>query len=100
MSQIPRDTIESALPKKGFVEGAKQSHRYFYHEYKGKRTGAYTYTSHGSNYKTYGDELLKRMRVQLRLDTLQEVRDFLNCPMTSDVYNHKLMAKGVFQKDP
>lgn len=101
MSQVPRDTIESTLPKKGFVLApAKQSHKYFYHEYNGKRTGAYTYTSHGSSYKTYGDELLKRMKVELRLETLKEVRDLLLCPMDADAYNNKLIEKGVFPINP
>lgn len=101
MSQVPRDTIESALPKKGFaLTPAKQSHKYYYHEYNGKRTGAYTYTSHGTSYKTYGDELLKRMKVELKLDTLKEVRDLLLCPMDADAYNTKLIAKGIFPKNP
>lgn len=101
MSQIPRDKIESALPQKGFVlDAAKSSHKYFYHEYNGKRTGAYTYTSHGSNYKAYGDPLLKPMRMQLRLDTLKEVRDLFLCPMDADMYNNKLIEKGVFPKHP
>ncbi len=101
MSQVPRDTIESTLPKKGFVlDPAKQGHKYFMHEYNGKRTGAYTYTSHGSNYKTYGDTLLKPMRMQLRLETLKEVRDLLLCPMDADAYNKKLIEKGVFPENP
>lgn len=101
MSQVPRDTIESTLPKKGFVlTPAKQSHKYYYHEYNGKRTGAYTYTSHGTSYKTYGDELLKRMKVELKLDTLKEVRDLLLCPMDADAYNTKLIEKGIFPKTP
>lgn len=99
MSQVPRDTIESTLPKKGFViDSTKQSHKYFYHEYNGQRTGAYTYTSHGSSYKTYGDELLKRMKEQLRLDTLKEVRDLLLCPMDAEAYNDKLGQKGLLHK--
>ena len=101
MSQISRDTIESTLQKKGFIsDPAKQSHKYFMHEYNGKRTGAYTYTSHGSNYKVYGDTLLVPMRKQLRLDTLREVRDLLLCPMDADTYNKKLIRKGVFPENP
>lgn len=100
MSQVPRDTIESTLPKKGFVlDSSKPSHKYFMHEYNGKRTGAYAYTSHGSSYKTYGDELLKRMKVELRLETLKEVRDLLLCPMDADAYNNKLVEKGVFPEN-
>ncbi|HEV8328456.1 MAG TPA: hypothetical protein VGQ08_13325 [Nitrospiraceae bacterium] len=101
MSQVPRDTIESSLSKKGFVlDPAKPSHKYFYHEYNGKRTGAYTYTSHGSSFKTYGDTLLKRMKIELRLDTLKDVKDLLICPMNAETYNAKLIEKGVFPKTP
>jgi len=101
MSQVPRDTIESTLPKKGFVlDPAKQSHKYFMHEYNGKKTGAYAFTSRGTSYKTYGDELLKRMKAQLRLETLNEVKDLLLCPMDADAYNNKLIQKGIFSKNP
>lgn len=101
MSQVPRDTIESSLQKKGFaLHPDKSSHKYFYHEYNGKKTGAYAYTSHGSDYKTYGDELLKRMRIPLKLDTLKDVKDLLLCPMDADTYNTKLIEKGVFPKNP
>ena len=75
------------------------SAKYFMHEYNGKGTGAYAYTSHGSSYKTYGDELLKRMKVELRLESLKEVRDLLLCPMDADAYNNKLVEKGVFPKN-
>ncbi len=98
MSQVPRDTIESSLLQKGFVQ-EHTHHRYFHHEYNGKRTGVYTYTSHGSNYKTYGNPLLKPMKNQLRLDTLQEVKDLLLCPMDGEKYNNKLVEKGVFTKE-
>lgn len=92
--QVDRRQIESALPQKGFVE-QKTHHRYFYHEYEGKRTGAYTYTSGGSGYKTYGAPLLKRMKTELRLDTIAQVADLCNCPMSGNGYNNVLKAKGV-----
>jgi hypothetical protein len=93
MSQIDREQIERSLQKKGFVK-EETHHRYFYHEHNGKRTGAFTYTSHGSGYKTYGDTLLKRMKTELRLDTLQEVKKLLECPMDGVQYNEKLKSKG------
>lgn len=91
--QIERRKIESELPAKGFVR-EDTHHRYFYHEYQGKRTGAYTYTSHGSMYRTCGDALLKRMKKQLRLDTVRQVIDLFECPITGDKYNHILKEKG------
>lgn len=95
--QIPRDTIESSLPKKGFVR-EDSHHRYFYHEYKGKRTGPFTYISHGSKYKTYHEPLLKRMKKELRLDRIKEVEDLFLCPIDGDGYNQKLRGKGLIKE--
>lgn len=97
--QVARKSIESSLPKKGFVQEVAH-HRYFYHEYAGKRTGAYTYTSHGSDYKSYGAELLKQMKTQLRLDSVQQVVALCNCPMSGDAYNAHLRAKGLVLDAP
>ena len=91
--QIERRIIEANLPKKGFVR-EDAGHRYFYHEYQGKRTGAYTYTSHGSKHNTYGDALLKMMKKQLRLDAIIQAIDLFKCPMTGDGYNQILKEKG------
>lgn len=93
--QIDRKKIEASLRKKGFVqEGGK--HEYYYHEVDGKRTGAYTYLSHGSGFKVYGDSLLKVMKTELRLDTLNQARRLLECPMDGEEYNEILKQKGVF----
>jgi hypothetical protein len=93
--QIPRDTIESSLLHKGFVREYSH-HRYFYHEYKGKRTGAYTYTSHG--YKTYSEPLFKRMKKELRLVRVKEVEDLFLCPIDGDDYNQILKEKGLLKE--
>lgn len=95
--QVDRKVIEGALPRKGFVQ-EDTHHRYFYHEYKGKRTGAYTYTSRGSKYKSYGVTLLKRMRAELRLDSTGQVADLCNCPMSRDQYNEHLREKGLLSE--
>ncbi len=93
--QIDRRTIESSLRKKGFVE-EDGDHKYFYHEVDGKRTGPYTFTSRGSSYKAYGDTFLKRMRFQLRLDSMNQVKRLLECPMDCEEYNAVLREKGIF----
>lgn len=92
--QIDRRLIESNLPKKGFIE-EDATHKYYYHEYKGKRTGAYTYTSRGSNYKTYGDSLIKLMKKYLKLDSSKQVLDLCQCPLSGDEYNTILKNKGL-----
>ncbi len=94
--QIERRKIESELPAKGFVR-EDTHHRYFYHEYRGQRTGAYTYTSHGSRYKTYPVPLLNRMKKELRLDTVRQVIDLFKCPITRDGYNQILKEKQLIK---
>ena len=97
--QIDRRQIESSLPRKGFTK-EDTHHRYFYHEYDGKRTGIYTYTSHGSSFKTYGDPLLRSMKGQLRLDTVSQLSDLLLCPMSGDDYSEHLKSKGLLTEAP
>ncbi len=96
--QLSRRTIESTLPQKGFAEDRASHHRYFHHEYDGKRTGIYTYTSHGSAYKTYGDSLLRCMRQQLHLDSIAQLADLVNCPMSREGYNAHLNDKRLLPK--
>jgi hypothetical protein len=92
--QIDRKEIESSLVAKGFVK-EDSHHRYFYHEVKGKRTGISTHTSHGSDYKTYGNNLLRLIKKQLRLDALSQVADLFKCPMTGDDYNEIFKKKDL-----
>lgn len=93
--QIDRKKIEASLRKKGFVEEGGD-HKYFYHEVDGKRTSAYTFISRGCAYKTYGDALLKAMRMQLRLDSTHQVKQLLECPMNAEGYKSILKQKCVF----
>ncbi|MBI4455612.1 MAG: hypothetical protein HY644_06915 [Acidobacteria bacterium] len=94
--QIDRDDIERNLPKKGFV-AEEGDHRYFYHEFQGRRTGPFTFTSRGSQFKTYGSPLLSQMKKQLRLETAKQVVDLCKCPISAEEYNEILKTKGVFQ---
>ncbi len=96
--QLDRRVIVSNLPKKGFVQD-NNDHSYFYHEYQGKRTGAYTYTSYGTKYKTYGPGLIDAMKKELKLDTAKQVRDLVQCPMSAEDYNQCLIQKGVFKSE-
>lgn len=90
---IDRKQIETALAQKGFVR-KNNDHRYFHHTYQGKHTGIVTYTSHGSGYKVYDDSLLGLMKRQLRLDTMNEVRGLLLCPISGAEYIELLKKKG------
>lgn len=92
--QIDRKKIEASLRKKGFVQEGG-SHRYFYHEVKGKRTGAYAYTSRGTGHKIYSDNLLNVIKKELRLNSLNEVKRLVGCPMDGEEFNTILKQKGI-----
>lgn len=98
--QIDRRKIESSLSNKGFVRKDDSHHRYFHHEYKGKPTGAYTYTSHGSSekYKTYSEPLFRMMKEQLHLDRVKQVEELFLCPIDGDDYNQILREKGFLEE--
>jgi hypothetical protein len=92
---IERKKIESSLLKKGFTKDKKGTHhRYFYHEYQGLRTDIFTFTSHGSKYKTYSNSLLKKMKRQLHLDNINQLEDLINCPLSGNDYNKILENKN------
>lgn len=93
MTTIPRKTIKASLLKKGFVKG-KGDHSYYHHKYNGKITGAYTYVSTGSSYKEYDDNLFVRMKKELKLQRLSEVKKLLDCTMDGNDYNVKLREYG------
>jgi hypothetical protein len=94
--QVDKRKIESSLSKKGFVKD-ETHHIYFYHEYNGKRTGIYTYTSHGSKNKVYGNSLLSMMKKQLKLNTINQVVDLFECPMSKEEYNQILKEKDLLK---
>ncbi|MFH2070971.1 MAG: hypothetical protein ABIJ11_07210 [Elusimicrobiota bacterium] len=96
--QIDKREIESSLKSKGFYLQTDRKHRYFHHTYKGKETGISTYTSHGSSYKTYHENLLKEIKKQLHLDSLKQLRDLLKCPMDGFQYNEILKGKGLIRE--
>jgi len=94
--QLDRREIESSLARKGFVGDRSSHHRYFHHQCDGKRTGIYTYISHGPSYKVYGDALLSEMKKQLRLDAVGQLVDLVKCPMSAEQYNAVLRKKRLF----
>ncbi len=90
--QLDRREIERALLKKGFVEEGGD-HKYFYHEIAGKRTGAYAYVSRGSSYKTYGANLIKRMRITLLLESTKHVYHLVKCPLSAGRYSELVSSQ-------
>ena len=95
--QLQRQKIEKALAKKGFVR-KNSHHRYFHLVVEGKDTGIFTYTSHGTAYQTYKESLLRSMKVQLKLASLGQLKDLIDCPISSGQYVELLARKGVLTK--
>lgn len=87
--------IESSLVKKGFDLINDGDHRRFFHKYDGKDSGVRTKISRGSaKYKTLGPELIKSMQKQLKLDTVRQFRELVDCTLSGDEYNTILKSKG------
>jgi len=97
MTDIKRDVIRKSIQKKGFRTKPgrkdKKKEKYFLYFNNKWYTHIYVKISRGNSYKTYSQSLWKRMKDLLQLDTLNEVRQFLECPMTADQYLTKLRNK-------
>ncbi len=64
---LERSDVEAALEQKGFLR-AKGDHRFFtYYTIAGAKTSVWTKTSHGTKYKTLGDNLVGEMAKQWAL---------------------------------
>ena len=94
--KIDRTEINKSLPKKGFRKETSGHHIYFYHEYEGQETGAYTYISHSAKQKDISDDLLLSIRKQLRLESTKEAVDLIVCPIDKEAFNKILINNGIF----
>ncbi|PXF56404.1 MAG: hypothetical protein C4B58_13540 [Deltaproteobacteria bacterium] len=93
--KVTRAEILRNLPKKGFRKESLH-HIYFYHEYKGMETGAYTYISHSAKQKDVSGDLISSMRKQLRLDSMKETVALIKCPMDKKEYEKILIDRSIF----
>jgi hypothetical protein len=76
-----------ALRDKGFQKRDGVHERYRFFNERGERTGGYTFFSVGGRKSAeIGPSMMKRMQRQLRLASVKEVADLLNCPMTHAEY--------------
>jgi hypothetical protein len=94
--QKDRSEVKKALESKGFKLSDKKSkdHFFYIYIYKGKKTSIFTKLSHGSKYKSIGDDLLQKMSRQLKLNKVQFI-DFVDCPLTKEDYEKHLKDIGV-----
>lgn len=83
--------VTAALLKKGFR--ARQNDHTFYHlTIDGKDAGVFTKISHGE--RQIGDPLAKHMQKQMKLSTMNEFRNFVDCPMSYEEYLANLKKAG------
>jgi hypothetical protein len=86
------EAIARALLAKGFRE-VQGRHRKFILWHQGKPTSIRTELSHGS--KEVGAPLLSMMKRQLRLETIDQLKALIECPMEGEDYIAFLKNKGV-----
>jgi hypothetical protein len=85
--------VRKNLKKKGFVEESNH-HVFLHHEVEGRRTGAYTYVPHGKAKQDVGHDIERSMKLQLALQTTEQVRRLVECPMDSAEYLAILRVSG------
>jgi hypothetical protein len=90
MAQRDAGDIKKALLQKGFYS-ENSDHTFFYYE---DNQNIFTKISHGSKYKSYGDDLLGKMSRQLKI-TKSELLKFIDCPLRKEDYLIILRAKGL-----
>ncbi|OQA17299.1 MAG: hypothetical protein BWY64_02147 [bacterium ADurb.Bin363] len=91
MSKYLTSDFEKALLKKGFQEYTTH-HKMFLFYWKGKKTDIRTRISHGE--KDFDDSLLNQRKKQIKLNTKQQIIDFINCPMSKEYYINFLINIG------
>jgi len=84
--------IESSLSRKGFRREKGGRHPLYRLWVDGKKTGINTPVS---GKEEYSGDLLKFMRMELRLDTTKELLALIDCPMSGPDYLQRLRGKGL-----
>ena len=90
--KVTRAAILRNLPKKGFRKESRH-HIYFYYEYKGMETGAYTYISHSAKQKDVSGDLFLSMRKQLKLEAAIPAAKRLNILKSLQITKKSLRRK-------
>lgn len=95
MAPISKSIIENNLLKKGFRYTDKSHHRYFYFYLDEKKYPVSTRLSRSSYQKDYDDNLLSKMKQQLKFDNRNQLIDFLTCPFSEQDYINHLRRKDI-----
>ena len=86
--------VKQALISKGFEEGRKRDHFYYFLLYEGKKTGIFTKISHGE--REINDNLCSQMAKQVRLSNHQ-FRDLVDCALEKQPYIDLLIGAKILE---
>lgn len=90
---LDRGKVQSNLPKKGFFEEDDRKHIFYQFFHEGKATHIRTHVSHGSKYRTLGDDLVSKMAKQCKI-TPKQFRELSECTLSQDDYIEILKSSG------
>lgn len=90
---LERSKVKENLPKKGFVEQDDRNHVFYHFKHDGKKTHIRTHVSHGSKYKTLGNDLVSKMAKQCKLTT-KNFRSLAECTISHEEYIKLLEEAG------
>jgi len=93
---IKSNKLQKALSAKGF-QRSNHHHKLYIFYCDGKRTDIKTMVSHGANHDI-GPPLLSKIKKQLLLDSMEQLIDLIECPLTKDDLERIYEDKGKIQK--
>lgn len=94
--QFPAPKIAAALLKKGF-QAEMGDHTYFSFYFNGIKTAVRTKMSHGA--KSISGSLIGCMKRQMKLETSEQFKNFINCPLKKEQYEKILEKQGIINID-
>lgn len=86
MRSLARRQIEKAFGQKGLVPEEAKGHRKWILLHEGRYTGIFTKISRSPKYKEIDDTTLGRISRQLKFRMLHQFKDFVECPVTQEMY--------------
>lgn len=90
---LERAKVQANLPRKGFVETDDRRHIFYHFHFEGKKTHIRTQVSHGTKYKTLGEDLVSSMAKQCKVTT-KNFRGLAECTVSHDDYIDLLKQSG------
>ena len=96
---LDRGDIAAALIVKGFYLDPKKSRDHDVYRLDANPTEpVLTKLSRGGKYRTLGPDLVSKIRRQLKLSNKKQLEDFVECPMTKELYIEHLHETGVLPR--